>query len=197
MSGERVLAALSPVVDAFDQLGVDYHVGGSVAASTFGEARSTLDVDVVADLAARHAEPLVKALRPDYYVDVDLILDAIQRRSSFNVIYLKQYFKVDVFLLKNHAYARAAFSRHVLARLAGSGSSREFRFATPEDIVLHKLDWYRKGGEISERQWLDILGILRIRANLLDLAYMRQWAPEIQVDDLLERALAEAVNNNP
>ncbi|MFN7669389.1 MAG: hypothetical protein ACK595_09300 [Planctomycetota bacterium] len=69
MSGERVLAALGPVVDAFARLGVDHHIGGSVATSTFGEARSTLDVDVVAPIREEHASPLAAALRGDYYAD--------------------------------------------------------------------------------------------------------------------------------
>lgn len=192
MSGERVLAALGPVVDAFARLGVDYHIGGSVATSTFGEARSTLDVDVVAPIGEEHAAPLAAALRGDYYADEELIREAIRRRSSFNVIFLPQYFKIDVFVVKDTPYAKASFARYRSARLVGAGSSREFRFATPEDVVLHKLDWYRKGGESSERQWSDVLGVLRVQATRLDRAYMREWSSRLGVDDLLAKALAAA-----
>lgn len=195
MSGERVLAALGPVVDVFERLGIPYHIGGSVAASTFGEARSTLDVDIVAAIGHHDVSPIVDALRSTYYVDAELIHDALRHRSSFNLIYLPLYFKVDVFVLKEAPYAKAAFARFSLARLAGSNSPREFRFATPEDIVLHKLDCYRKGGEISERQWTDILGVLRIRRGLMDVAYMEHWARQIHVDDLLARAFAGAEPN--
>lgn len=192
MSGERVLAALGPVVDAFARLGVDYHIGGSVATSTFGEARSTLDVDVVAPIREEHAAPLAAALRGDYYADEELIREAIRRRSSFNVIFLPQYFKIDVFVVKDTPYAKASFARYRSARLAGAGSIREFRFATPEDVVLHKLDWYRKGGESSERQWSDVLGVLRVQAAQLDRAYMQEWSSRLGVDDLLAKALAAA-----
>lgn len=96
-----------------------------------------------------------------------------------------------MFVLQDTPYARAAFARFLLAKLASSGSQREFRFATPEDIVLNKLDRFRKGGETSERQWADILGVLRIQGARLDLAYMHAWASAIQVDDLLTRALAD------
>jgi hypothetical protein len=63
------------------------------------------------------------------------------------------------------------------------------KFASPEDTVLAKLEWYRMGGEASERQWRDILGVLKTRAGELDLAYLHQWAGELQVSDLLARAL--------
>jgi hypothetical protein len=189
MSGERVLAALGPVIDLFDSLRISYHIGGSVAASTFGEARSTLDVDVVAAVELEHAERIATALRGQYYVDAELIRAAVEHRSCFNVIFLPQFFKVDVFVPKCTPYAKAAFARFTLARLVGSGSPREFRFATPEDIVLHKLDWFRLGGGTSDRQWTDILGILRIRGPQMDTEYMGTWASRIGVADLLDRAL--------
>ncbi|MFN7591577.1 MAG: hypothetical protein ACK5UQ_24140 [Planctomycetota bacterium] len=194
MSGERVLVALGPVVDLFDRLAIPYHIGGSVATSVFGHARSTLDVDMVAAVEARHVGPIASALRGTYYADAELMLDAIQHRARFNLIYLPQYFKVDVFAVKDSPYARVAFARHTLAKLAGTSCDREFRFATPEDVVLHKLDWYRQGGETSERQWSDILSVLRIQVGRLDLDYMRKWAPSLDVADLLERVVRDAAS---
>jgi hypothetical protein len=79
-----------------------------------------------------------------------------------------------------------------MAKLVGAGNGREFRFATPEDVVLHKLDRFRQGGETSDRQWSDILGVLRVQAGRLDLDSMKQWAPALAVADLLERAFADA-----
>jgi hypothetical protein len=192
MSGERVLVALGPVVDLFDRLAIPYHIGGSVATSVFGHARSTLDVDMVAAVEVRHVGLIADALRGTYYADAELILDAIQHRACFNLIYLPQYFKVDVFAVKDSPYARAAFARYTMAKLAGTSSDREFRFATPEDVVLHKLDWYRQGGETSERQWADVVSVMRIQVGRLDLDYMRQWAPSIDVADLLERVVRDA-----
>ncbi len=65
------------------------------------------------------------------------------------------------------------------------------KFSSPEDIILAKLEWYRLGGEASERQWRDILGVLKTRAGELDLGYLRKWANELKVNDLMERALKE------
>lgn len=64
--------------------------------------------------------------------------------------------------------------------------------ATAEDTLLAKLEWYRMGGEVSERQWRDVLGILKVQAGRLDLAYLRRWAIELKVEDLLERAVNDA-----
>lgn len=60
-----------------------------------------------------------------------------------------------------------------------------------EDIVLAKLDWFRLGGEVSERQWRDILGVLKTQREALDVDYLRQWAQLLGVADLMERALGE------
>lgn len=65
-------------------------------------------------------------------------------------------------------------------------------FSSAEDIILSKLEWYRMGGEDSARQWRDILGVLKIRSGELDLDYLRKWAKELEVSDLLERALKQA-----
>jgi hypothetical protein len=63
---------------------------------------------------------------------------------------------------------------------------------SPEDVVLNKLEWYRKADRISERQWLDVQGVLKVQRGLLDLGYMRKWAGELDIADLLDEALCEA-----
>jgi hypothetical protein len=194
MSEGRILAALRPVVAVFERLGITYRIGGSVAASTFGHARSTLDVDLVADVEARHADPIAKALQGEYYAEPDLILEAVRTRSCFNLIYLPAYFKVDVFVVKDTPYERAAFARHVDAEIRGASESQTFAFSTPEDIVLHKLGWFVGCGG-SDRQWRDVLGLLVTQRGRLDLAYLRQWAVQLEVADLLEEALVEAAGS--
>ena len=191
MTDARVLHALRPVVAVFTRLGIVYHVGGSVASSTYGHARSTLDVDLVADVRIEHAVPIADALRGTFYADADLIREAVRYRSSFNLLYLVDYFKVDVFLPKDTPYERAAFARRIDGELRAGTERETFAFATPEDVVLHKLAWYRDSGG-SDRQWSDLVGMLRVQAGRLDREYVERWATELGLSAELRRALDAA-----
>jgi hypothetical protein len=182
--------ALLPVVEALVALDVPYYVGGSVASSVTGVARATLDVDLVTALQRQHAEPLAAALASYYYVDVEMISQAIRRCSSFNVIHLTTMFKVDMFVPEDTPFARANMQRRVALEVPELG--RTLYFCAPEDIVLHKLLWYRAGSGVSDRQWYDLQGVLRLQAQELDLTYLRHWAAALGMSALLHRALEEA-----
>lgn len=190
MTQDDLVAALDPVAKALEELGVPWHIGGSVASSTFGIPRTTMDVDLVADLRHEQAMPLCRLLAGRFYAEPELVRMAIDASSSVNFIHLGTAFKVDVFAVKKTSYDTAAFRRQRLDRI--EGIERPLPFATPEDIVLHKLRWFRSGGEVSERQWLDVLGVLKIQRGQLALDYMSHWAGEIGVADLLATALREA-----
>jgi len=191
-AGGDVERALTPLVDQLDALGVPYRIGGSVATSVYGTPRSTLDVDIVCDLREEAVQALVAALAAIFYIDADMILDAIRHRSSFNVIHLETMTKVDVFILKRRAFDQMAFGRAVEDTLSDGAEARRFSIYSPEDMILHKLEWYRIGHEISERQWLDVLGVLKVQTDRLDEGYLRQWAAELGVSELLERALRDS-----
>jgi len=191
LSEPDLLGALIPVAEALEGLGVRYHVGGSVASSAYGIARASVDVDVVAELRPEHALPLVERLRSDYYVDQGRVGDAILRRRSFNLIHLATMLKIDVFVSKDRPFDRQALERSLPQALEAAEPARRFPFASPEDVVLAKLEWFRSGGETSERQWNDVLGVLRVSAPSLDRSYMRRWAVSLGTADLLERALGE------
>lgn len=186
-----IVEAVEPVVDALVSLGVDYRIGGSVASSALGVPRTTLDVDLVCRLRPGDVASFVRALEGTYYVDGEMIRDAIGREASFNVIHLATMIKVDVFIAKSRPWDQVAFARHVHKPLDVEPGARAFELTTAEDIVLHKLEWYRLGGEISERQWKDVLGVLSVQGSSLDLDYLREWASNLGLDALLERALNE------
>lgn len=191
MTPNRVLwEALLPVVEALESLGVPYYVGGSVASSVTGVARATLDVDLVAALRLEHAVPLAAALAEHYYVDAEMIASTVQRCTSFNVIHLATMFKVDVFVPEDTPFSRANMQRRLSLEVPEVG--RTLYICAPEDMVLHKLLWYRAGSGISERQWYDLQGILRLQAPTLDRGYLGHWAAVLDLTALLRRALDEA-----
>ena len=190
MLSEPILV-IARLVQAFDTLGVEYVVGGSLASSVYGVPRATQDVDLVADLKAANAENLERLLSGDFYVDADMIRDAIARRASFNVIHLATMFKADVFIMKPDAWSREEMSRARQEDLDGPDGAVAIRFASPEDTLLHKLVWYRLGNETSDRQWSDILGVLKIQGDRLDTEYLERWAPQLGVADLWVRARSQ------
>ncbi len=121
-----------------------------------------------------------------------MIRGAIASRSCCNVIHLATSFKVDIFVLKGRPYDRAVLGRKEARSIDPESPEIQVFLATPEDTVLAKLEWYRLGDEVSDRQWTDILGILKLQGAGLDLDYMKKWAAELLVGDLLERAVRES-----
>ncbi len=190
MQGEATRITLL-VTQTLEQIGISYAVGGSLASSLHGVMRSTLDVDIVADMRLEHIPPLVAALSKEFYADDEMMRDAIEHHSSFNLIHYETAFKVDIFIRKLRDFDTMQLERRRVSVIA-TDPDRSVYVASPEDTILAKLEWYRMGGEVSDRQWRDILGVLKTRANELDLDYLRKWAGELNVTDLLERALTES-----
>lgn len=190
MHGEIIQVVLL-VTQTLEKLGISYAVGGSLASSLYGIMRSTLDVDIVADIKSEHISALVTELSKEFYADEEMMQDAVKHRSSFNLIHYETAFKVDIFVCKLRAFDRMQLARRQTAIIA-TGPEKSVYIVSPEDIIISKLEWYRLGGEVSERQWRDVLGVFKVRAGELDLAYLRRWAGELGVGDLLERALREA-----
>lgn len=179
------------VTRVFENLGVPYFISGSLASTLYGMVRLTQDADIVAEMKTEHIQPFVTALEDEFYIDTEMIAEAVQRHSSFNIIHRETFFKIDVFIPPLRPFLRSQLARaqrqtFVLDTEVGA------KFASPEDTILSKLERYRLGGEVSEHQWRDVVGILKVRAGDLDMEYLRHWANELRIGDLLERALQEA-----
>jgi hypothetical protein len=186
----NVLQATQLVADVLEKLGVRYVVCGSLASSAHGMVRTTMDADLIADLRQEHISMFVEILKDTFYIDDEMIRSAIEHRRSFNIIHLESMFKVDIFTPKQRQFDVNQLSRRQ-ETLLGEEKISLF-ILSPEDIILAKLELYRLGGEVSDQQWRDILGVLIIKQNQLDHQYMQKMADQMDTDDLLKRALQEA-----
>ncbi len=180
------------VARTFEQLGVDYLIGGSLASSIYGTPRSTQDVDFVADLREEHIPALVAALEPDFHIDAEALRRAIRSQRSTNLIHLATMYKADIFILKAHPHAREEMRRRKLEPLGSDAKAPAVYFSTAEDIVLEKLLWFVKGGGTSDKQWTDISNVLKHQIPTLDQVYLQHWAAELGLTDLLTQALQAA-----
>ncbi len=192
MESTNILLVLKPFVKVLDKLSISYYISGSIASSIFGMPRSTMDIDIVANIQLNNIPHLKKQLGKDYYLDEDLIKEAIRHLSSFNLIHLETAMKIDVFIQKSGSYAESALERKQKDTLIENDASTEFYFSSPEDIVLNKLKWYEMGKRISERQWFDALGVIKIQENSIDKEYLKKWAKKLDIYDLLVAAFKDS-----
>ena len=192
MKTPDILQAIQPVALAFDKLSIPYYIGGSIASSAYGIARATMDVDFVADIGTDKVSSLKQLLAGEYYIDEEMIKDAIRRGTSFNLIHLETMIKVDVFIHQRQSYQEESLRRKRSDTLEDSEDAARFYFASPEDVILNKLQWYEKGNRVSERQWLDVMGVIKVQGTNLDVAYLRKWGQQLGLMDLLTEAFQEA-----
>jgi hypothetical protein len=174
------------VARALETAGVRYALGGSVATSLQGEPRSTNDIDFAVQLGPGQVPALVAALGPEFSVDEEALLDAIARRRSANIYFLPLVTKVDLFVRGSEPFDLSELDR--CRRIVIQPGQPPISVASAEDNLLRKLKWYRQGNEVSDLQWRDILGLMRISGAKMDQAYLDRWAVELGVADLLARA---------
>lgn len=191
MSERADVTTIIPFAKTFNKLGLEYYIGGSLASSTHGHARSTADIDIVANVHIKHVADLVNLLESEFYIDSNMIRNAITEQRSFNIMHLQTMYKIDVFLLKNRTFDQSAWQRKKMGR-PFEGHTGEYPISSPEDTILSKLELFREGGETSQRQLRDVIGVMQVQYKKLDLKYMRKWASELNVSELLEQAWEEA-----
>jgi hypothetical protein len=182
------IAVAAVVIGVLERLGISNTIGGSIAASFAGEPRSTVDIDVVVSLGEDQIAALVAALSPDFYVDEDAVRRAVRAHSTVNVIHIATMLKVDIFVAGGTPLDEEQLARRLWVRV---DDGVELPIHPPEDILLQKLRWFQLGGGVSDRQWRDVIGIVRVQGSRLDLAYLQRQAPVLGVAELLAQALAQ------
>jgi hypothetical protein len=187
------IAVTIKVTDVLEKLGIPYFISGSLASTLYGMEGTTQDADIIADMRAEHVQPFVASLKNEFFLDEPMIAESIQTNSNFNIIHRESMFKVDVFIPLPRPFHQSQLARVHVQTFPGNPEVSA-RFASAEDTILSKLEWYRQRGEVSESQWRDVLGVLRTKAGALDLDYLRMWGKELKVSDLLEQLLEESNN---
>ncbi len=182
---EQPGALLEAIVTVLDSVGIPHMVVGSFASTFHGVPRTTQDLDLVIDPTDQQLELLLAALHPDrFYVDPDVARDALRRRTMFNVIEMSTAWKLDLVIRKARPFSLEEMRRRQLVTILATAVN----IATAEDTIISKLEWSRSSG--SERQLDDVAGILRVRGENLDRAYIQRWVDELDLG--IEWHLAQA-----
>jgi len=191
MAGNPIAKAVGELLSVLDELGIGYYAGGSVASSIHGVPRFTGDVDLVADLKPEQTDLLASKLSQEFYADAEQMREALRFGRSFNAIHFATGFKIDIFPLGKDAFnvGELARSEKRVWEVDSTGGV-ELWVASAEDTILEKLVWYKRGGQVADKQWSDVLGVATTRS--LDREYLSEWAPRLGVGDLLARLLSEA-----
>lgn len=167
-------------VAALERVGVPYLVTGSVATIFFGEPRFTNDLDVVVDLPADRIAAFCEQFPPeDFYLDREAMARALRRRGQFNVIHPRSGLKIDVIIGGDSAFDRSRFSRAVRVSPAADFTAS---FASPEDVIVKKMEYYREGG--SDKHLRDIAGVLRVSGDRVDRRYVEEWAGRLGLTEI-------------
>ncbi len=191
MSARGALEVAVLAARHLERLGIPYVVVGSVASAVHGEPRATLDVDITLRMGPGDVAALSSALAAEFHVDPAALQDSVRSGLPSNAIHRTTHVKLDLYVRRNEGIHAEELRRAQRVRLTGAEGS-EANVASAEDTVLQKLLWYRKGGEVSDRQWRDVLGVLKTRGPDLERAYLDEWAPRLGVLDLYVRARREA-----
>lgn len=177
---------LKRLTEFLDEAGIPYMVAGSVGSSFHGHPRATQDADVVIDPTAEQLQSLIALLEQGYYVSREAAIEALHRRTMFNIIDLEGGWKADLIIRKDRPFSRQEFER----RRQIDAMGQMLWVVSPEDIILSKLEWMK--GRESDVQYSDALGVAVTQWDSLDVEYLRKWAGQLGVENMLARLLKEA-----
>ena len=166
---------LEQAVRILDNLGIPYLITGSMAAMVYGEPRLTNDIDIVADIKEDHIPRLLASFPSEqFYISGDAIRAAIRHQKQFNIIDSSAGLKIGVVIRQNTPFNEGRFKR---IRRIKTGDAAEANFASPEDIIIMKMRYYKEGQ--SEKHLRDISAMMKISRSEIDPSYLEYWAKEL------------------
>lgn len=176
-SPTEVMDLLRRLADVLEEIGLPYLVTGSMATIAYGEPRFTNDIDVVVDLPLDVVDRFCEAFPDeDFYLSRPAVREAVLRQRQFEILHPRSGLKVDVMIASRSAFDESRLSR---GRRLPVILGRTVAFASPEDVILKKLEYFREGG--SEKHIRDISGVLRALGDGIDVAFLETWAARLGV----------------
>lgn len=176
------------VVEALERMGLDYFVTGSLATIYYGEPRFTNDIDVVVRLPAQRISEFCRQFPPaTFYVSEEAARQAVRAGSLFNILHPESGLKADIITPTDDAFTHSEFARKV-RREADPQLSFDAMFASPEDVIIKKMDFYREGG--SEKHLRDIASVLKVRGRQIDHDYIAKWAAAMGLTSIWKMILS-------
>lgn len=173
---------LGYLIDSLKKIGIEYLLVGATASSIFGEPRFTFDIDVVVNLLPEQVSLLKKAFpEEEFYFDEEAAQEAIRGGHQFNIIHPQSGLKIDLMIKKDDPFDDSRFSRKKIMEIM---PGIEAAFASPEDLIIKKMDYYRRGS--SEKHLRDIAGIIKICDQELDYHYINFWAKNLSLGAIWE-----------
>lgn len=176
---------LRMAIDCLERLQIPYLVCGSVASGGYGEPRMTRDIDIVIDLRLGQIAELCEQFpAPEFYVSKEAAREAVRFATQFNIVHLATANKIDFMISQDDVWSKLQFERRRKVRLFGEVDGFA---ASPEDIILSKMRYYKEGG--SEKHLRDISGILCVGSIDVDRVYIAHWAQRLKVPEVWEAVL--------
>jgi hypothetical protein len=186
---EEALDVAVLVSELLENMRIPHVLGGAVASSYYTEWRTTNDVDFAVAMLPGHVERFLARAESNFIVDAEFVMQSGHR--MFTMIHRGTYMKVAMYVRSPRGFFQSQLERARSAPIRRSPPGSAW-IPTHEDIVLQKLSWYKAGGCMSDQQWRDVLNVLKTWRDRMDLAYMRKWAAELEVEDLLDAALSQS-----
>ncbi|MEQ9669835.1 hypothetical protein [Coleofasciculus sp. G2-EDA-02] len=168
----------------FTALSIPYYITGGIAAIAYGEPRTTQDLDLVIGISPTDIDRLTDALSECSFSVPSVV--KLGRMKILQITDMESISRADLLITGTEEFDRLKFDRR---RVIEFEDTRLY-FASPEDVILSKLRWRKSSG--SEKQWRDVLGVLKVQGEQLDFDYLWEWAENLGLTLDLDRAFTEA-----